>query len=83
MSGRSQQTAYLLPQPPDLDPAAMAKGLVESGFSCSSVREFHQLQLDDKPMDVFKIDCAEGSYQATIINGSTRLKPWTGVMLGE
>ena len=74
----------LLPSPDPSQTAGMAAFIEEAGFKCDRVSDFHQLQqADGKPLDIFKIDCANGqSFQATMINDKSFIKPWTGRIFG-
>ncbi|WP_447751904.1 hypothetical protein [Sphingopyxis fribergensis] len=84
IAGEPEQAAFLLPSKEQSELVPMAEVVRESGFQCDKVNSARQLQQNDKPMDVFKIDCANGnSFQATIMNDQSFLKPWTGVILGK
>ena len=78
------QTLQLLPSKSAAEVEPMGAYIRDAGYFCNRVKSVRQLQEKGKPLDVFKIDCADGNtYQATLMNDNTYFKPWTGNLIGE
>ena len=84
VDGEQPKTIQLLPQKIGADIAPMANFIRDAGFSCDSANSIRQLQENGDALEIFKIDCIDGgSFQATILNEKTYIKPWTGKLLGR
>ena len=83
LAGEPEQVAYLVDRLANTTPQKVEDAVSESGYPCSSVRGFYQLEQNGELMDVYKIDCAEESFQLTAINGNTYFKRWTGNIFGS
>jgi hypothetical protein len=83
LAGGPGQVAYLVDRLNRTTPESVENAVHESGYLCSSITGFYQLEQKGEMMDIYKIDCAEGSFQLTAINGSTYFKPWTGNIFGS
>ncbi|MFM7379011.1 MAG: hypothetical protein ACKO1O_12945 [Erythrobacter sp.] len=74
----------LLPQKEGFDISPMAEFVRGTGNECDEATSARQLAENGQPLDVFKIDCLNGnSFQATLLNGRSFIKPWTGRLLGQ
>jgi hypothetical protein len=82
-AGGPKEKAYLVEPTLDVPLDQLADGVRETGYLCDAVTAFNQLEQNDQRMDVYKIDCEKRSYQVTILNGHTHIKPWTGNLIGS
>jgi hypothetical protein len=83
IAGGPEQTAYLVDRLGSTTVEKVEDAVREADYPCSSVKGFYQLQQKGELIDVYKIDCGEGSYQLTAMNGETFFKPWSGNMIGS
>ena len=56
----------------------LADAIRASGHGCEAVTTYKLIEQKDDGSAVYKIDCLEYSFRLTIINGQSRLEPWSG-----
>src|SRR4051794_16665908 len=84
MAGGPKEKAYLVEPTLDVPLDQLADAVRETGYRCETVSAFNQLEQNDgKRLDVYKIDCGSRSYQVTMLNGHSHIKPWTGNLIGS
>lgn len=83
MAGGKKQEAFLVEPARDVPLDQLADAVRETGYRCASVTAFNQLEQNDRVLDVYKIDCRDGAYQVTMIDGRSHIKPWTGNIFGQ
>jgi hypothetical protein len=83
VAGGPKQQAFLVTPSRDVPFEQLAAAVRETGYRCVRVTAFNQLEQNGKVLEVYKIDCGKRSYQVTIFNGNTHIKPWTGNILGR
>jgi hypothetical protein len=72
------QPAFVVP-PDKLVPASdLAAAVRQAGYPCEAVVGFAQLELNGRPLDNYRIDCAGHAYLLTFLEGGSRIRPWAG-----
>lgn len=83
MAGTKKEKAFLVQPTLDVPLDQLAAGIRETGYSCKEVTAFNQLEDSGRAMDIYKVDCGKRSYQVTVIDHGTHVKPWTGNIFGK
>lgn len=83
MEGEPDQVLYLVEPKRQVPLSELAAGLRDSGSRCEAMKSFKQLEQNGERLDVYKADCLNESYQVTLINGNSHIKPWTGNLMGS
>lgn len=71
--GGEIQAAFVVP-PDKLVPAGeLATAVRQAGYL-----SFAQLELNGRPLDNYRLDCAGHAYLLTFVEGGSRIRPWAG-----
>jgi hypothetical protein len=57
--------------------------VVSASYTCSTASYVWSVAGTASSIPIFKIECPEGTYQMSVIDSRSYIKPWTGVMLGN
>jgi hypothetical protein len=83
IAGVKNQEAFLVEPTRDVPLDQLADAVRETGYRCDLVTAFNQLEQNSEVLDVYKIDCGKRSYQVTMFDGRSHIKPWTGNIVGQ
>ena len=82
-AGGPEQQARLVDPTPDPSRRQLAEAVEDTGNRCDYATAFRQLEQNGKTLDIYKLDCGSRSYQVTLVNGHSHVKPWTGILIGK
>ena len=64
--------------------ADTALAIRSAGYRCAEANRVERLIENGQTLPIFRVSCGDdGQYQASVVAGEIRIKPWTGRVFGN